>query len=105
MGPDIRRTARTFLAWGVLVAGVPPLAAQTISSAADQTVVVGGPATTTSAITITDAAAPQITAGNDIRIGIPAGFNMIWNTAITTATITGFAAGKVSTTVTYEDAS
>jgi len=28
---------------------------------------------------------------------------MTWNTALTTATITGSGAGKVATTVTYED--
>src|SRR6266568_2409935 len=87
--------------------GVPaavPLAAQTIASAANQTFVVGNPPTTMSAITITDAKPPTITAANDIRIRIPASFNMTWNTALTTATLGGGAAAKVSTTVTYEDA-
>ncbi len=65
--------------------GVPaavPLAAQTIASAANQTFVVGNPPTTMSAITITDAKPPTITAANDIRIRIPASFNMTWNTAL-----------------------
>src|SRR5439155_18945284 len=30
-------------------------------------------------------------------------FNMTWNTALTTATIAGSGAGKVATTVSYED--
>src|SRR5207253_10048692 len=47
---------------------------------------------------------PIITAANDIRVRIPSGFNLSWNTALTTATITGSGAGKVSPTVSYEDA-
>jgi hypothetical protein len=50
-----------------------------------------------------DASSPVITAANDIRIRIPSGFNMSWDTSDTTAVITGSAAGKVSTTVSYED--
>src|SRR5206468_10572892 len=50
-----------------------------------------------------DLAAPGITAANDLRIRIPATFNMSWNTALTTATLTGSAASKVSPTVSYED--
>jgi hypothetical protein len=46
---------------------------------------------------------PVITAANDICIRIPSGFNMSWSTAHTTALISGSAAGKVSTTVSYED--
>src|SRR5439155_22091019 len=53
---------------------------------------------------ITDAGTPSITAAKDVRIRIPATFNMTWNTALTTATLTGSAAAKVSPTVTYEDA-
>src|SRR5439155_782363 len=76
----------------------------TMTSAADQLFLVGQAATAMSAITVTDAAAPTITAANDIRIRIPATVNMTWNTALTTATLTGGAAGKVSSTVSYEDA-
>ena len=76
----------------------------TLSSAANQTFIVGDAATAISTITITDAAIGTITAANDIRIRIPAGFNMTWNTAITTATIGGGAAAKVSTTVSYQNA-
>ena len=76
-----------------------------ISSAANQTFTVGGPATLISTITITDdAATPMITTANDIRIRIPSTFNMTWDTSITTVTLGGPAAGKVSTTLkAYED--
>ena len=73
----------------------------TISSAANQTFLVGNPTTLMSALTITDGTTATITATNDIRVRIPAGFNMTWDPSITTATITGGAAAKVSTTVTY----
>ena len=76
----------------------------TISSAADQAFFVADPATVIQTITITeDNLDPTITAANDIRIRIPAGFNMTWDTALTTASIGGMAAAKVSTAVTYED--
>jgi uncharacterized repeat protein (TIGR01451 family) len=75
-----------------------------ISSAANQTFIAGDAATAISTITITDAGAkPQIKANRDIRIRIPAGFNMIWNTSITTATIGGPDAARVSPTVSYEN--
>ncbi|MEO7713211.1 MAG: hypothetical protein ABIV10_09870 [Gemmatimonadaceae bacterium] len=80
------------------------IVAPTISSAANQTFVVGAVSTAMSAITVTDASVASITAANDIRIRIPASVNMIWNTSLTTATIGGGAAAKVSTSVTYEDA-
>ncbi len=54
-----------------------------------------------SPMTITDNTG-VITAANDIRIRIPSAFGMTWNTAHTTAVITGSAAGKVSTEVSYE---
>ena len=76
----------------------------TISSAANQMFVAGQAATSMSTITVTDASTATITAVSDIRIRIPASFNMTWNTALTTATIGGGAAAKVSPTVTYEDA-
>jgi uncharacterized repeat protein (TIGR01451 family) len=78
--------------------------APTISSAANQTFGVADPATAMSAVTVTDASTATITAANDIRLRIPAGFNMVWNTALTTATLGGAAAGKVSPTVSYENA-
>src|SRR5439155_933692 len=67
------------------------------------TFVVGQAPTAMSEIVVTDNASPLITAANDIRIRIPSGFNMTWNTALTTATISGGDAAKVSTTVTYAD--
>src|SRR6266566_2789442 len=74
-----------------------------IASTANQVFAVGQAATAIAAITVTDGAAPSITAANDIRIRIPATFNMTWNAALTTATLTGSAATKVSPTVSYED--
>jgi len=79
------------------------IVAPTMASAADQVFLVGQAPTAISAITITDAATPSITATKDIRIRIPATFNMTWNTALTTASITGSGNGKVSRTVSYED--
>src|SRR5204862_426696 len=73
------------------------------ASAANQVFVGGQAATAISPITVTDAATPSITAANDIRIRIPATFNMTWNSGLTTATVTGSGAGKVSPTVSYED--
>src|SRR5205823_9803403 len=80
------------------------IVAPTMASAASQVFVVGQAPAGVSPITITDVATPIITAANDIRVRIPAGLNMSWNTALTTATITGSGAGKVSPTVSYEDA-
>src|SRR5207247_3057930 len=42
-------------------------------------------------------------AAQDLRIRIPVTVNMTWNTALTTATLTGGAASKLSPTVSYED--
>src|SRR5206468_3495439 len=79
------------------------IVAPTMASAVNQSFVVAQPPTATAAITVTDAATPTITAAGDLRIRIPATFNMTWNTALTTATLTGTGAGKVSSTVSYED--
>ncbi|MCZ6915840.1 MAG: hypothetical protein O7I93_03600, partial [Gemmatimonadetes bacterium] len=77
----------------------------TVSSAANQVFNVGAPAATISLITVTDdGGTPTITAANDIRIRVPAGFNMTWDTADLAAALGGSAAGKVSGTVSYEDA-
>jgi hypothetical protein len=79
------------------------VAGPTLSSAANQNFTVGDPPTGISLITITDdALAPTITAANDIRVRIDSLFNMAWDAAVTTATIGGSAAGKVSTTVSYD---
>jgi len=95
---------RLLLSGGILVAllGLAAAAsAQTISSAANQTFVVGDPSTAMSPITITATSGGQIKSNNDIRVRIPAGLNMRWDPTITTATITGSAVLKVSTAVSY----
>ena len=47
---------------------------------------------------------PQIMALNDIRIRIPAGFNMTWDSAESAVTLGGSAAAKVDTQIlAYED--
>ncbi len=51
-----------------------------------------------------DAGVATITAANDLRIRIPAGLSMTWDTTVTTVTLSGTASGKVSTTLgAYED--
>ena len=77
--------------------------APTFSSAANQAFAVGAGTTAISTMTVTDAGTPTITATNDIRIRIPSGFNMVWDTTDTTAVIGGAASAKVSTTVSYEE--
>ncbi|MHC4902274.1 MAG: DUF2341 domain-containing protein [Planctomycetota bacterium] len=75
-----------------------------ISSGANQTFTAGDSATAISAITVTDhSQTPTITAADDLRIRIPAAFNMDWDVFDTVATISGSASAKVSTTVSYED--
>ena len=80
----------------------PPLVS--IESEDDQLFVVGDTATAASLITVTEAGGiTQIKAGRDIRIRIPSGVNMTWNTAITTASIGGLDANRVSPNVSYEN--
>jgi uncharacterized repeat protein (TIGR01451 family) len=81
------------------------IGAPSISSAVNQVFAVGDPATGASIITITDdATAPTILSDKEIRIRIPTGFPMVWNTAITSVTLGGPAAGKVKTILkAYED--
>jgi hypothetical protein len=77
----------------------------TIASAANQSFQIGQATTSISAITLTESSAGgNITAANDIRIGIATttGFNFLWDTSDTSASISGGASGKVSTTVSYE---
>src|SRR5438093_179588 len=103
MNIQIRLPGVLLLACLGVAASLSPAAAQTIASGSNQTFGVGQPATAMSPITVKDAATPTIKSAKDIRIRIPSGFNMTWNTALTTATITGSGASKVSTTVSYED--
>src|SRR5438034_362689 len=104
MNIQIRLPGVLLLACLGVAASLSPAAAQTIASGSNQTFGVGQPSTAMSPITVKDAATPTVKAAKDIRIRIPSTFNMTWNTALTTATITGSGAGKVATTVTYEDA-
>jgi YVTN family beta-propeller protein len=88
-----------------LAAPTTALAAPSLSSNADQYLFVGDPPTPISAATVTDeATTPAITAANDVRIRIPAGFPMTWHPGDLSAVVGGSAAAKVSTTVTLEDA-
>jgi hypothetical protein len=73
-----------------------------ISSDADQVFEVGQVATQISRITITEPAAPSITADNDLRIAIDTGVGMVWDTSVTTATFGGTGAGNVSNPVSYD---
>ncbi len=84
---------------GYTLAG-SPLA---LSSDENQVFEAGDPPTAASAITITETTTPSINTLDDIRVRIPAGFNMTWNSSVTAATISGTAAAKVSATVSYED--
>ncbi|HEX7898261.1 MAG TPA: PKD domain-containing protein [Planctomycetota bacterium] len=76
----------------------------TLVSAANQAFTVGDPNTAASLLTVQDAGGVAvITTGGDIRISIPIGFGMTWNTALTTPTFGG-AVAKVNPVVTYADA-
>ena len=75
-----------------------------IHSSNDQFFAVGDPPTKMATIRITDDdVTPQITAANDIRIRIPAGFNMLWDVTNLTPTFSGRGNSNVSGTVSYED--
>src|SRR5438094_3428158 len=76
-------------ALGVALACAPAtLRAQvTISSAANQLFHVNDPARTISPVTVTDVSGGNIKFNRDIRITIPAGFNMTWDTSVLTATL------------------
>ncbi len=50
-----------------------------------------------------DPSNPAVNATDDIRIKIPSTISAVWDTTDTTATVTGSASSKVSTTVSYED--
>ena len=75
-----------------------------LSSAANQLFNQSQAPTAISVITVTEDGGPTLTALNDLRIRIPAGFNMTWDNTDLTATIGGPAAAKVSGAVVgYED--
>jgi hypothetical protein len=73
---------------------------QTMSSAANQSFVVGASSTTASTITVTDLAG-KYKPGSDVYFVIPATLSMIWDNTIGSVTITGNASAKVSSTPTY----
>jgi hypothetical protein len=75
----------------------------TLYSAADQRFLIGSGVTPASTMTITQFSSVSIGTTNDIRLIIPAGISMVWDSTDTTATIGGTASAKVSTTVSYED--
>ncbi|MBI2474065.1 MAG: hypothetical protein HYV68_00015 [Candidatus Taylorbacteria bacterium] len=75
------------------------------SSATNQTFEVGGSSAEISPITITDNAAPSITAANDIRIAIAtSSVNMLWDTSVAAASLSGTAWNDdiTSNSITYE---
>ncbi|MBW2060916.1 MAG: hypothetical protein JRI95_05055 [Deltaproteobacteria bacterium] len=92
---DLTPEAEDTYTWTVAVIG--------LSSQANQTFQVGDPSTEMSPMTITeDANNTTIQVGiQAIDIQIPSMLKMTWDTSVTTATITGPASAKVSTTVTY----
>jgi len=98
-----KRPLRAMCAVLAVVLCISPtaLTAQTISSAANQLFHVNDAATTISPITVTDPAGGVIKFNRDIRVNIPTGFNMTWDATVTTATLTGPAASKCSSAVTY----
>lgn len=103
---SIRRHTALVLgtALALIASGGATARAQTISSAANQVFHVGDPPIPSSTITITDITGGVIKKNQDIRIDIPATFNMMWDSTVVLPTITGSAANKVSATVTYESA-
>lgn len=91
--------SKSWASIGVRVAAVPP----TMASAANQVFVVGDSPTTAADITIQDNGA-VIDATTDIRIRIPAGFNMTWDTSVLSFAAGGTASLKVNASnVGYED--
>ena len=56
-----------------------------------------------SLITLTEDATPSVTMANDLRIRIPATFNMTWDTTDMVATFGGPQAAKLDPNVSYEN--
>jgi len=87
-----------------LTIALKPATPVTLSSASSLAFTVGDPPTLASTLTVTDSSTPTITAAGNIRIRIPATFNMTWDTTVTTVTLGGSALGKVNATLlAYED--
>ncbi len=90
----------TFYTLGAQEQSISP----TISSASNQTFVIGQASTQASIVRITDnTGAAEVTLSNDIRITIAttSGFGMEWDTSVTTPSFDGSGSGKVSGTVSY----
>ena len=91
---------------GVVALSGTTMAADTVSSAASQVFVINQADKAISAITITNTDG-DMTAANDIRIRIPSGIGMIWDTSITTVTCDNVVATPCTNigTVSYENSS
>jgi len=79
---------------------VPIAGGAQIASSANQSFPVGSAPTPAAGITILDDVG-SITAGNDIRIRIPIGFPMRWNTSMNSLVLGGSASSKVDPTVAF----
>ena len=67
----------------------------TLSSSDNQIFVTGDPPTAAVTITVKDdTLAGTITDAHDLRIRIPSGFNMTWDTTVTTVSLGGAASAK-----------
>jgi hypothetical protein len=74
----------------------------TISTGSNQSFTVNDPSTLVTPFTITDSpSSPSIQAGNTLQVVIPASLNFTWDTSVTSPTVTGSAAGKVTTPFSY----
>jgi hypothetical protein len=96
---------RSMAAVALNPAACAPVGTPRLSSEANQTFVVGDPSFAAVVDTIADdATTPTITDAANLRLRIPAGFNMIWDTTVTTVSIGGAASAKVETALLpYED--
>lgn len=97
---DVTASARTF----DFTLPMPPLEVS-ISSATNQSFTVGAATPVlAAAMTITDVLGGFITSANDIRIRIPAGLPLRWDTSLGSASLSGSAAAKVNPAIkAFED--
>lgn len=77
--------------------------AASVYSANNQVFAQGQSVQSIQAITVVDGQTPVVTSTNDIRITIPSGVPMTWDTTDTSASFSGSATAKASTTVSYEN--
>ena len=81
-------------------------AVMALTSVDNQIFTTSDASTATSAVTIMQNYAPAgqgVQAAKGIRVKIPSALGMTWNTDLTSATVVGAAAGKVLSTVSYEN--